>query len=314
MQKPARRAVRRSRGACPRRSSSRIAAAATCPLTAGTAWAVTSAGPQLVAVRRPPGAPLGQDDRRQLGQQPVHRHQSARDAPVPSALDRLERRPPSSSANVAGPRPPQRLEVRAAPERAARGRAPATARRSPPSSTHAQLARGRRRTTAAPDRVTVTLDGLELAPACRCRASLYAGAPPIFFAENGGGVCWNVPRNAPSASRRSRVSAATALPLGRIRAAARRGRPRRTSRSRAPNRIARVVFLVGAAQERREPRRAADDERQHAGRERIERAGVADARVRQRAPHDARRRRARSARPACRRRGRRSWMRVLSLS
>ena len=51
-----------------------------------------------------------------------------------------------------------------------------------------------------------------------------------------------------------------------------------------PKRIVGVVVLVGAAQELREPRRAAEDERQHAGRQRIERAGVADAALAERAP------------------------------
>jgi hypothetical protein len=43
----------------------------------------------------------------------------------------------------------------------------------------------------------------------------------------------------------------------------------------------RVVRLVARAQELREPRRLADDEQQDAGRERIERAGMADPRFAQ---------------------------------
>ena len=53
---------------------------------------------------------------------------------------------------------------------------------------------------------------------------------------------------------------------------------------RASERDGGFVGLVAGGQELREAGRAADDERQHAGRHRIERAGVPDARDAQRAP------------------------------
>ena len=55
---------------------------------------------------------------------------------------------------------------------------------------------------------------------------------------------------------------------------------------RASERQRRFVGLVAGGEELRQPRRAADHERQHAGRHRIERAGVADARDAQRAPRE----------------------------
>ena len=63
---------------------------------------------------------------------------------------------------------------------------------------------------------------------------------------------------------------------------------------RKPEPDCRFVFLVGAAQERRQPGRASDDEREHACRERIERPGMADPRRAERPPdprHDVMRRR-----------------------
>ncbi len=56
--------------------------------------------------------------------------------------------------------------------------------------------------------------------------------------------------------------------------------------SSRPDPNPRDVLLVGAAHERREPGGAADDEREHTGRERIEGSGMADARQADRATHD----------------------------
>ena len=72
-------------------------------------------GPQLGAVARPFGAGLGEDDRGQMGQKPIHRNQFRRATAGPSAT-----RSPSGTASSrrerAGARPSQPFEVRAAPE------------------------------------------------------------------------------------------------------------------------------------------------------------------------------------------------------
>ena len=76
-------------------------------------------------------------------------------------------------------------------------------------------------------------------------------------------------------------------------------------RRRDPESDVGEVFLLVADEELREPGGVADEQDEQAGRERIERAGVADARRRPARGARARRRRARSARPACRRAARR---------
>ena len=194
--------------------------------------------------------------------------------------------------------PPQRREVATQRRASRRGRARARARRSPASSAPGRRprrpsrrgARARARHRARPTRRPPRPAG----PARR------GAGPRRACAEKAGGT-WS---KEPTSERERRGQR-----LGR-----------RTSTGRGPaERLARevvggggeaqphggAVLLLAAREEAREPGGPADADRQDAGGEGVEGAGVPDA-PRRRAPGArGRRRRARWARPACRRRGRR---------
>ena len=115
------------------------------------------------------------------------------------------------------------------------------------------------------------------APARSCARDRRRDRRRFSWPRRPGGCCRYVPRNSATAS-----SIIAARQFRRRRARDRARRPRRRDRaswSSTPSSMSRFVLLLGGRQKLREARRLADDERQHARRERIERAGVADLRL-----------------------------------
>ena len=128
------------------------------------------------------------------------------------------------------------------------------------------------------------------------RAIAYARRPPTLIALYAGGRCEIVPVNPASA-------ASTAARIGRRTVGRRQlalevvGRRRRAEADRRAVRLPVAEVVLDDA------RRVAEEHRQDARRERVERPAVADPLRRGQPPDERRRRRATSARPAWRRRG-----------
>ena len=175
---------------------------------------------------------------------------------------------------LGGPR--QRAEV-GRTARAASPRSRAIARMYVPAEQVTSTWRSARRVGAVPVEQVERVDGhaprRELGRLARARQGV--GTPAAHFdrAVDAGGRWWIGPRNAavPPRPRRGRRRA-------RRRASARP--PGRRSWSDSPKQIVAPVALSVAEVELHEPGRVAEEDRQDAGRERIERAAVADAAVR----------------------------------
>ena len=204
--------------------------------------------------------------RRKIRQQLRGRDQGFAQAILASKRRQLLQSPGGFDLEIARGNPPQ------APSKTLRTPAPAPPHarccedRSPPSSARAPPPRSR--PCAERPASTPPPEPASDPPADACAPVRKPAGPPIFFAETAGGICSNSPRN--------RLSADSSAPRSSVTATS--SRSRRAIRVIGIGGIAEVndalVNFIVASVELRQPRGAADDQRQHAGGRRVQRAQV----------------------------------------